>query len=79
MELKDLGVSPQTPKIFWKKFSKTFGKMQFHCIFCKSICDIFKAFPEREGGKPKVWRKGLKALQMDLQKCNEIAFYQKFY
>ena len=19
--------------------------MQFHCIFCKSICDIFKAFP----------------------------------
>ena len=44
MELKDLWVSPQTPKIFWKKFSKTFGKMRFHCIFCKSICDIFKAF-----------------------------------
>ena len=43
--LKDLGVSPQTLKIFWKKFSKTFGKMQFHCIFCKSICDIFKVFP----------------------------------
>ena len=36
-KLKDLGVSPQTLKIFWKKFSKTFGKMQFHCIFCKSI------------------------------------------
>ena len=33
------------PAIFWKKSSKTFGKMQFHCIFCKSICDIFKVFP----------------------------------
>ena len=37
MELKDLGVSPQTLKIFWKKFSKTFIKTQLHCVFRNKI------------------------------------------
>ena len=37
MELKDLGVSPQLPKIFWKKFSKTFIKTQLHCVFRDKI------------------------------------------
>ena len=47
-------VSPQTLKIFWKKFSKTFGKMQFHCIFCKSICEAFKAFRQTFGLPPSL-------------------------
>ena len=36
MGLKDLGVSPLNPENFLKKFSKTFDKMQFHCIFRKN-------------------------------------------
>ena len=36
IELKPWGFTPN-PENFLKKFSKTFGKMQFHCIFERKL------------------------------------------
>ena len=44
MDLKDLGVSPQTLKIFWKKFSKTFIKTQLHCVFREKYIELFQKY-----------------------------------
>ena len=39
----------------WKGSSETFIKMQFHCIFRKSICEAFKAFPWGKVSRSDGW------------------------
>ena len=47
-----------------KKSSKTFIKMQLHCIFRKSVCTDLKAFHEREDVKHSL-KEGLKQINLN--------------